>query len=325
MTSRTAIIGAGLTGLSCARVLRRAGHYVELFEADHIIGGRMATMRIGPVRYDHGAQYITSHSSIFQDFISELVTSGYAARWSPGIPSEEPDSASGLARWFVGVPGMSSVVRPLAEGLKIHTGRVVHTLTRKQEGWHIWFDNQTSVGPFDAVAVCVPAPQAQLLLGPLDELSDHISRVRMAPCWSLMVRLDERSLPEADVYSDMSDVISWVARNSTKPGRNTRGETIVVQASSSWSRETEDADPVVVAEEIWGELSYVFNLPPVRPSQMNTHLWRYGLVEQALGKNFVYSKAARVGVAGDWCLGRIAEHAYESGHGLGRAIASSVD
>ncbi len=87
-----------------------------------------------------------------------------------------------------------------------------------------------------------------------------------------MVRLDQRLLPDADVYSDMSDVICWVVRTNTKPGRNTHGATIVVQASPSWNRENEDAEPAVVAEEIWTLLSNVFSLPPDRPSQMNTNL-----------------------------------------------------
>ena len=66
----------------------------------------------------------------------------------------------GIASWFVGVLGISSVVRPVAQGLKTHTGRVVHTLSQKQEGWHIWFGDKPAVGPFNAVAAFVPAPQA---------------------------------------------------------------------------------------------------------------------------------------------------------------------
>ena len=58
---------------------------------------------------------------------------------------------------------------------------------------------------------------------------------------------------------------------------------------------------------------------------MTAHLWRYGLVEEALGESYVYSSEDRVGVAGDWCLGRMAEHVLESGEGLGHAINSSLD
>lgn len=313
-----------MAGLSCARVLRRAGHYVEVFESDRIIGGRMATMRIGVVPYDHGAQYLTNRSSKFRVYVDELIATGYAAPWTPKMRTGDNQTAN-VANWTVGVPGMSSIVRPLAEGVRIQTGRLAHTISREPKGWQIWFDDQSSVGPFASVAVCVPAPQARLLLGPLNEMADHISRVRMSPCWALMVRLDERMLPEADVYSEMSDVVRWIARNNTKPGRGTRGETIVVHASPAWSREIEDAEPEAVAEELWNEVSHIFGLPPARPSQMSAHLWRHGLVEQSLGESYVFSREAKVGCAGDWCLGRLAEHAFESGAGLGKALVDALD
>jgi len=41
------------------------------------------------------------------------------------------------------------------------------------------FDDETVLGPFAAVAVAVPAPQAQLLLGRVEEVSAPFSRVRM--------------------------------------------------------------------------------------------------------------------------------------------------
>jgi len=306
-------------------VLRRAGHFVEVFEADRIIGGRMGTMRIGVVPYDHGAQYITSRSTRFRDFIQELTTSGYAAPWAPKVKIGDSESYRTANDWFVGIPGMSSIVRPLAESVRIHTGRAVHTISRDAKGWHIWFEDQSNVGPFAAVAICVPAPSAQLLLGPLAEISDRLTRVRMSPCWAMMVHLEDQLLPEQDVFSDMSEVVHWIARNNTKPGRGTRGETVVAHASPAWTRETEDADADSVAEEMWGEISHIFGLPPVRPSQMTAHLWKHGLVDSSLGETFVFSTDDLVGVAGDWCLGRLAEHAFESGFGLGRAIVQALD
>jgi predicted NAD/FAD-dependent oxidoreductase len=137
--------------------------------------------------------------------------------------------------------------------------------------------------------------------------------------------LEERHFPEQDVYSDMSETIRWIGRNSTKPGRNTRGETIVIHASQSWSRETEDAEPDLVAEELWSEVSNLLALPPVRPAQMSAHLWSHGLVDQPLGETYLYSSEYKIGAAGDWCTGRLAEHAFDSGTGLGRAIAASLN
>jgi predicted NAD/FAD-dependent oxidoreductase len=304
-------------------VLRRAGCFVEVFEQDKTIAGRMATTRIGLVSFDAGAQYLTARSSQFSAYLEELAAAGYAARWTPKMKSGDKQGVQ-LHTWYVGTPGMSAVVRPLTESVRIHAGRKVHTISNTDKGWSLVFDDETNAGPYSAVAVAVPAPAARLLLGRVEGMVEALARVRMSPCWALMARLEEPALPEPDVYSDMSEVIRWIARNSSKPGRSTKGETVVVHASPGWSREAEDADPDAVADELWNEASNVLGLRPVRPSLMTAHLWRHGLVDQHLGESFIYSTHYKVGVAGDWCLGRLAEHAFESGQGLGKSIANSL-
>ena len=313
-----------MAGLSCARVLRRAGFFVEVFEQDRIIGGRMATTRVGLAAFDHGAQYITARATAFRTFIEELQASGYVARWIPRASKGGEAGAGQMMPWYVGTPGMSSIVRPLAESVRIHTSRRVHTIEKHEKGWHVWFEDETSVGPFAAVAVAVPAAQARLLLGRLDELADPLARVRMLPCWALMVRLEDVLLPDQDVFSDMSDTIRWIARNSTKPGRSSRGENLVIHASQNWSRELEDIEPDAVAEELWNEVSHLLRLPPVRPAVMTAHLWKHGIADQPLGETYIFSSDHRVGICGDWCRGRLAEHAFDSGTALGKAIVDAI-
>jgi predicted NAD/FAD-dependent oxidoreductase len=325
LTKRVAVIGAGLAGLACARVLRRAGFFVEVFEQDRIIGGRMATTRIGTTSFDHGCQYLTARSAVFRNYLEELAAGGYAGRWMPrAIPGQE--GCGQLSPWYVGTPGMSAVVRPLAESVQIHVNCRVHTIEPEdRRRWTIWLDDRSTVGPFAGVAIAVPAPEAALLVGRLEALAEPLTRVRIQPCWALMVRLEDRLLPEQDVYSDMSEVIRWVARNNTKPGRGARGEAILVHASPAWSREVEDADPDQVADELWNETSHVLGLPPVRPALMAAHLWRHAIVDQALAESYIFSSEHNVGIAGDWCLGRLAEHAFESGQSLGRAMVGALD
>jgi NADPH-dependent glutamate synthase beta subunit-like oxidoreductase len=42
---RIAIIGAGMAGLVCAWLLKKAGHSVDVFEAKKTVGGRVRTLR----------------------------------------------------------------------------------------------------------------------------------------------------------------------------------------------------------------------------------------------------------------------------------------
>lgn len=315
--------------MSCARILRRAGCYVEVFEQSKVVGGRLGTARLGVVPFDHGTQYLTARGDRFRAFIKELEGTGYVERWRPkmangGNFADADQSQHSGAAWYVGVPGMHSIVRPLAESVRMHFERRAHTIERVDKGWYIWFDDETRAGPYAAVAIAVPAPAASLLLGRLDELAEPLSRVRMNSSWALMVRLDQKVFPDQDVFSDMSQIIRWVSRNNSKPGRTLPGEHIVIHAAQSWSRETEDLEPEAVAEELWAEVCQNLSLPPVRPKQMVAHLWRHGLVDASLGETYLFSQEHMVGVAGDWCVGRLAEHAFESGNRLGKAIVDAL-
>jgi phytoene dehydrogenase-like protein len=52
------VIGAGLAGLSCARVLQDAGFEVEILEKSDRVGGRVKTDVVDGFRFDHGFQVL---------------------------------------------------------------------------------------------------------------------------------------------------------------------------------------------------------------------------------------------------------------------------
>lgn len=321
MANRVAIIGAGLAGLSCARMLRSAGISVDVYDEESHVGGRIATTCVGRDRFDHGAQYLWAQGGEFRAYLAEVSRLGYAERWCPrlcgsGVPPSDP--------WIVGQPGMSSALRPLADNVRVTVGRRVQSLERRDNGWHLWFAGEASVGPFEAVALAVPATEALRLLGDKDPLAAQLQLVRMLPCWALMVRINDKNFPEQDVFVDASEIVRWIARDNTKPGRDPGGEALVAHASPAWSLAAENADAEDVAEELWSEVGEILDLPPIRPSRMLAYVWRQGVVERALGQTHLYSSQSQIGVAGDWCLGSFAEHAFMSGRHLGKAMAASL-
>ena len=53
------VVGAGISGVACARRLAAAGIPVELRERSHVPGGRMASRTLAGRRVDLGASYLT--------------------------------------------------------------------------------------------------------------------------------------------------------------------------------------------------------------------------------------------------------------------------
>ncbi|MEL0004062.1 MAG: FAD-dependent oxidoreductase [Rhodospirillales bacterium] len=60
-SSTIVIIGAGITGLSCARTLANHGQASLILEKGRGVGGRVSTRRAqNGMTFDHGAQYISA-------------------------------------------------------------------------------------------------------------------------------------------------------------------------------------------------------------------------------------------------------------------------
>jgi predicted NAD/FAD-dependent oxidoreductase len=59
---------------------------------------------------------------------------GYAQRWNPRTTLNGADCGGQLHPWYVGMPGMSSFLRPLNGDLWIHTGQKVYTFEGRDTG-----------------------------------------------------------------------------------------------------------------------------------------------------------------------------------------------
>ena len=128
-----AVIGAGISGLVCARLLSESGYHVRVFDKARGPGGRMATRRTGPLLFDHGAQYFTVRDPHFRRWVESWEADGLAARWEGKLAvvraGEIALKDDATERW-VGVPGMSAICRHLATGLDVNFGYQIVLLAR---------------------------------------------------------------------------------------------------------------------------------------------------------------------------------------------------
>ena len=91
--SRIAIVGAGISGLACARALADAGLNVQVFEKSLGVAGRMSTRRGELGQCDHGAQYFTARDAAFRAQVQEWIEAG-AALGGLGEPATPPIAAA---------------------------------------------------------------------------------------------------------------------------------------------------------------------------------------------------------------------------------------
>jgi predicted NAD/FAD-dependent oxidoreductase len=319
-TPRIAIIGAGMAGIACAHALKKFGCSAVLLEKSRGMGGRLATRRTAEGDpFDHGAQYVAAREPACQQMLQMLELQNAAAAWAPLDPAR---STPPPQRWMVGTPGMNALLKPLAATLQLHTETTVTALRRSAEGWHLHSDTKAIPGPFDAVVCTAPAMQAHALLSEFPVTQAALARVRMAPCWALMLRYTE-ALPVAfDARRYQAGAIGWLARQASRPGDSGRPHRWVLHASAEWSEAHLEESAEQVLAQLQQELASLLGTPLPPVGYAAAHRWRYALTTLPLGLPFLANDDGSLYAAGDWCLGARVECAHASGQAVATALAT---
>lgn len=347
---RIAVIGAGIAGLACARTLVQAGHDVHIYERLTQAGGRMRSVS-GPYgSFDIGAQFFTVRDPRFQQVLD--TTPGNLRAWS--LNSIQTRNAQGRrtnkpapvreTHW-VGVPDMQSLplawAAPLWEAGRLHLGQSVRAMSHyiasgQGQGSHQWslmLDTEDH-GPqivegFDTVVLTVPAPLAVQLLQTAPQgaaLAQSLATVEMAPCWAMTLSYPMAAQaglstlgPQWNAARSTHERISWVARESSKPGR-AQTERWTIHANPLWSSEHRHDDATRVLSKLqkaFGEITGI----RVAPRHASVYLWQHAQTLAPLGKSFAHDPSTGLGLCGDWCTGARVEDAFISGLEMALALA----
>lgn len=119
-----------------------------------------------------------------------------------------------------------------------------------------------------------------------------------------------------------SDILSWVANNSSKPGREDAGQWWVLHGRSDWSEEHKDAPSEEVAAAMVREFLDVTGADE-QPDDLVTHRWLYAKSSDPATPGHLWFPDYRIGLAGDWLSGGRVEGAFDSASGLVRSLADS--
>lgn len=315
-SAAVAIVGAGVSGLACARALAEGGLEVRLFEKARGPWGRLATRRIDAgAGWDFGAQYFTVRDPAFEAVVCGLASEGHVQPWEGRIVALDSQRRArpvgGGTRW-VGVPGMSAIGLALGRGLAISTEVEAGRVERRDERLALIDTAGRELGVFDTVVLALPAPQAARLARHADPgLADSLLAVPMEPCWAGLFEASARFGPGWDgAFTEAaSEVLGWVARDSSKPGRK-EGERWVLHARPDWSAAhlEEAADTVAM------HLSRAFSdlIGDRAVGHLQAHRWRYARGASPVAGPPV-GASGRVVACGDWAAGGRIEGAYLSG------------
>jgi len=93
----------------------------------------------------------------------------------------------------------------------------------------------------------------------------------------------------------------------------------VVQATKDWSKDHLEETADWVGKQMLQSLCSLTSTAG-NSNLLFVHRWRYALTEIALGQPCLWDAQLKLGVCGDWCLGRRVEDAWQSGTELARRM-----
>ncbi|MBS2967731.1 FAD-dependent oxidoreductase [Metabacillus sp. KIGAM252] len=272
---KIAIIGAGLTGLTAAAVLKEKGvSGVTLFDKGKSPGGRLATRRIGEGRADHGAQFFTVRTEELKKEADQWLEKGWIQKWF-GDPYPR----------FAGAEGMNRLAKRLAEELDVRTNTRIVRIQEYDQGFELFAETGESFQA-EALLLTIPAPQAIDLLNESRIPAGHeLAGIRFNPCFVAMASLKkELSLGnQGHLDSSLPQGLERIADQSEK------GISIEPIASiymtGEWSAEHFEKQDDEVVSLILDKVKDYVSFENVKSVQLKR--WRYAEAVQPYHRPFM--------------------------------------
>ncbi len=322
-----AIIGAGLSGLTAANLLKNDCN-VTVFEKARGVSGRISTRRADQHSFDHGAQYFTARTDAFKEFILPLLDAGVIQRWNADHCNIDGRNVVSRQSWgdgeprYVGVPSMNAIGRYLAKDIEISLKTRVCRLKR-EEKWQVIGEDDEVLGEFDWVISTAPAPQTAQLFPDMFKYKAELSAVQMLPCFAVMLGFEEDiDLGFAAAHIENSD-LSWIANNASKPERSSRS-TIMIHSSHQFAQSNLETDRAKVMQTLIDEASKVVGVHLANASFKTIHRWLYANNARRCKGPLMLDTDLKLGACGDWNMGGRIEGAFVSTHRLVDAIRKQI-
>ena len=365
------IVGAGLAGLAAARALAEAGVAAVVVDKSRGVGGRAATRwrdvpdSTGDAgsaavrwRVDHGAQVFTPEPGSPADRVarSVLAPGALVEITRPTVPFSDDGTLRPEHVRTDGAPrlalhdGYAALGRALASRLDVRLGTTATRLAHTGAGWTVDAetpDGPARLGPFRAVLLTPPAPQAALLVAASDfdaaardALAAGLSAATYRPQWTVVLAFAHHVALPGDAYALVNvpdgehalpgerrpHAVAWLADETCKPGRAPAGAGLLVaQMSAGWTRAHVDDDRETL---VAAAVEHVEALVGPLPARLWTDAqrWRYSLPDAAVDPAALApAEALGAFAAGDAVAGLGRAHlALESGLDVAARIAAFV-
>lgn len=317
--ARVIVVGAGISGVACARVVLAAGHDVEVLDRGRRVGGRMALRDQDGRPVDTGASYLTVSEPMFRAVVDDWEQRGLARAWTDTFATWSPNgegTKSGPVRWAAPA-GLRELVADLGTSLPIRQEITVDEVALA--------DGHPRVGGVtaDAVVLAMPDPEARRLLSPdIAGVTGQLN-AEFDPVLALSAAWPRRSWPDHDgIFVNDHPVLSWVADDGLRRGDD--APVLVAHSTSDFARNHLDEPDRATASMVTALKHVVGIEPSLEPVHTSVHRWTHARPAGTHDEPFLLTDHG-IGACGDaWSAKPSVEAAFCSGHRLGQALVDRL-
>jgi hypothetical protein len=277
------VVGAGISGLACAREILDAGIPVRVIERAPAVGGRLASVRLNGRMADVGAAYVTADDPAFLGRLQTWRIDGLARPWTDTFRGQH---GPGPMRWAA-PGGLRSLAEDLARELQITLSTEV-----------------TGLPEADAVVLAMPGPQA-LRIADLPAAREQ----SWSPSLAVVLTYPERVWPDFHgVFVNDNPILATICDDGDR--RGDRAPVLVAQATPEFAASGDSAKLAEAAGELLG-----IEMTP----QIDEFPWPYATPSPGTPP---FGRAGNVYLCGD-AFGRPrVQTAWLSGRAVARQIIS---
>ena len=333
--SSVVVVGAGVSGLACARQVAGAGVGVQVIDRARGVGGRCATHRLDGLAFDIGVSFLHGRDPAF---LAEVrgVPGAKIDGWprairGTGRPCQAEAFQAGEQRLAL-AGGVTTFPKHLARGLTLRTSARALRLDLSGGLPRIHLEGGEEIQARHLVLALAPEQVLRLLDGvpdlprPLASVRALLETSASEPSLSLCAAYPQGTrTPDWDAcYPEDSDLLQFVSHESSKrEAPPFLG--LVLQARPGWARRHLD-DPSW-PQALLSESARLLGAWAGSPAATHAHRWRFArtdLSSELAGPILArLASGGTVGICGDrFARGGGVEAAWLSGVELGLRVAA---
>ena len=294
--SATILIG---TGISASAFSHRFKGDVEIYEKASRVGGRLCARNYKEFIMQFGAQYATSSSSIFDNYLIKTGSTNHTA----SIFIEEKNAYEDKNIW-THEEGMQFIADYGFINKKINFNSEVIKVNQKSNTINL---SDGTIVDYNKLILSIPHPQALNLLGELDY------ECSFDPCLAIGLCLEKGSSFELNAIKPNNKAISWVA--SSRLFNKQIPESVLIHLSPESSKEMYDKNKETIVN-FAKESLHNLNSSNLNIIYADIFKWKYALTNKKMNQERYIKYSDSIYLIGDWVIGPRIENAFLSGYSL---------